>query len=80
MKLSAYQEGLLKNISSVQRRRDVRNDMKSLYKEIDRTEWIMEECKGGSTRNLPAWGLWEQQIENKRKRIKEIENSLKEKN
>ena len=77
MKLSAYQEWLLRNISSVQRRRDVRNDMKSLYKEIDRTEWIMKECKGGDP-NLPCWGIWEREIESKRKRIKGIENSLKE--
>ena len=79
MKLNDYQEILLKNISSVKRRRDVRNDMKSIYKEIYRTERIMEECKGSSS-NLPIWDYWKQQIDNKRKRIKEIENSLKDKN
>ena len=75
MKLSNKQNELLKKVTSVEKRRDVRNDMKSLIKEIESTEWIMEECKGVN-RDLPIWDHWTNEINRKTNQLLEIERKL----
>ena len=69
MKLSTYQENLLKKIPSVEKRRDVRSDMKSLTKEIRGLESIMRGLKGrlGGNRKFPIPDYWEKKLRRKHK-------------
>ena len=73
MKLPTYQEELLKNISSVQRRRLYRSDLKEQAKVVSRYQMFLEEDSGA----FPKWTETIQAaIKSAQKKILEIEQKL----
>ena len=76
MKLSNKQNELLKKVTSVEKRKDIRNEIKSLTKAIRHTSWLMDECKGKGLTHLPIWNIWTTELTRKTNQLLEIERKL----
>ena len=77
MKLSKYQENLLKNISSVEKRGKIRKYMKNLINDISRARGLMDNFVW--TKNCPfnnAWSIWQSEVKTKLKELIDIEKRL----
>ena len=76
MKLSTYHEELLKNISSVETRKELRSILKDQQKVISKSNMILGVMEEYSSQYPKAKDYYASEIKSAQKRILEIEQKL----